>query len=612
MKHIILILFLLFSLTVFAENNYPVKVINGKKYYEYTIQKGEGLYRISQKFGVSQADLYACNSNLQDGLISGQVILVPMVAQNDSRESKVNDTSYTHIVKAKETLFGISRQYGLTVAELIALNPSATEGLKIGDVLTIKKQQKNIISSSNVKPETPKNQKPVTHVERSFLQSSAAIGEQSDWVSNDKLMHRVLPKETFFGISKKYNVTIADLLSANPNLGGELKIGDILTIPVSASTPSIINKNEKSPAYSNPISEKINSDSSIKFSNQFLVNKSSGALNVALLMPFMTTINNFDGSGNRFIDFYRGILLALNKIKSEGISVNLYVYDTGKTIDETDSVLNLLDAHALDWIIGPAYTIQLHAVTDYAKKKHIYTLVPFSSLLSNNERNEFVLQFNPPPVLLYDSISNKIIESRRFNNYIFANTKNNDLNKAGEFALEFKKVLIHNKIKYTEVNLTEENIDTLKVLCGIKNTLLIPETSDQSDIYNIENALTGFGMSNIALWGTDEWGTLLNNYSPLYYFSLFDMHPTHAYETLYHRNFGPNYNSMPRYDLLGYDIMLYIINSSNVPQFHAHLYDYLQTNPQFVRTGNNKGFINWNYYLKKYDGLEMKVIHDMN
>ena len=60
----------------------------------------------------------------------------------------------THTVAPKETPYGISKQYGLTVDELYRLNPSAKEnGLKIGDVVLVSKSgsaSKSVVSAPAV------------------------------------------------------------------------------------------------------------------------------------------------------------------------------------------------------------------------------------------------------------------------------------------------------------------------------------------------------------------------------------------------------------------------------------------------------------------------------
>lgn len=78
--HIFALICVIFStMSAWAQTSYPIDTINGQAVYRYPVQKGEGLYRISVNFGVSQEELVQWNPILQhEGLKLGQTILVPV------------------------------------------------------------------------------------------------------------------------------------------------------------------------------------------------------------------------------------------------------------------------------------------------------------------------------------------------------------------------------------------------------------------------------------------------------------------------------------------------------------------------------------------------------
>ncbi|MCD9854143.1 LysM peptidoglycan-binding domain-containing protein [Epilithonimonas sp. JDS] len=116
----------------------------------------------------------------------------------------------THTVAPKETPYGISKQYGLSIDELYQLNPSKKEGgLKIGDVLVISK------TGSSTKTVTPKT-------------TPAAVVASSGKTGTITLQ----PKQTVYGITKQYKISEADLRKLNPQLDSNLKIGDKITLPL--------------------------------------------------------------------------------------------------------------------------------------------------------------------------------------------------------------------------------------------------------------------------------------------------------------------------------------------------------------------------------------------
>ncbi len=125
----------------------------------HTIQPGETLYKLTQKYGVTAQNICRANPGLNEkNFRIGQVICIPAPSKTDGSTTTVatatpqpkaeapvvaptpkkQEFQDMHKVKRKETIFSISRQYGITEAELIAANPELrTEKLKKGKFLRI-------------------------------------------------------------------------------------------------------------------------------------------------------------------------------------------------------------------------------------------------------------------------------------------------------------------------------------------------------------------------------------------------------------------------------------------------------------------------------------------
>jgi len=71
------------------ENAYSTKKINGKEYFLYTVQQGEGIYGISKKFDVTQEELSKVNPEINSGLKNGQQLLVPVTQKNKQLKLKL-------------------------------------------------------------------------------------------------------------------------------------------------------------------------------------------------------------------------------------------------------------------------------------------------------------------------------------------------------------------------------------------------------------------------------------------------------------------------------------------------------------------------------------------
>jgi LysM repeat protein len=183
---------LMISLAIFLSFN---KVTAQDSIIEHTIQKGETAYFIAQKYKVSIDEIYKLNPQSQNGIKDNQIIKIPV----HSSEKINQNQQITHIVGAKETLFGLSKQYHVSVEALQNANPILAGGLQIG-------QELNIPNASNL---------PKTEI-----------------TASSKITHQVLAKESLFSIARQYNVSVQDLENLNKELlQNGLQIGQTISIP---------------------------------------------------------------------------------------------------------------------------------------------------------------------------------------------------------------------------------------------------------------------------------------------------------------------------------------------------------------------------------------------
>lgn len=163
---------------------------------EHRIQKGETAFFIAQKYKVSVDEIYKLNPESQNGIKDNQIIKIPA-------HSLQNTTSkqQTHIVAPKETLFGLSKQYHVSVEAIQNANSEIlASGLQIGQELII-----------------PQNLDSTTKSEAGF---------------SSKTTHQVVAKESLFSIARQYNVSVQDLENLNKDiLINGLQIGQTISIP---------------------------------------------------------------------------------------------------------------------------------------------------------------------------------------------------------------------------------------------------------------------------------------------------------------------------------------------------------------------------------------------
>ncbi len=145
------------------------------------------------------------------------------LAQAPVRRSDVVETIdgkryYIHLVAEQQTLFSLSQAYDVAIEELNAINPQLRDGLRIGQVLRI--------------PEKTASETPVTATK------SAATNPKVPDNPAKKPTHLVQQGETLYSISRRYQISVDQLLSMNPFLNEGLKTGQVLQITPNEQAPA--------------------------------------------------------------------------------------------------------------------------------------------------------------------------------------------------------------------------------------------------------------------------------------------------------------------------------------------------------------------------------------
>lgn len=210
------LVFLLLSFiasTAMAEikDSIGVEKKDGKVFVLHQVDAKETLYSISRRYAAKVEDIKAANPDMGEAIKIGQTLRIPYkgTAQNIGSTTSVatDKNGKTHTIEKKETLYSISKEYGVTVEELTKANPGIENGLKEGQTIRIPVSGKVAVPEK----EAPKNGK----------------------------IHQVEAKETLFGISRKYNVSVDDIKKANPQLIDGLKEGMEIVIPEKGSKPAV-------------------------------------------------------------------------------------------------------------------------------------------------------------------------------------------------------------------------------------------------------------------------------------------------------------------------------------------------------------------------------------
>lgn len=126
--------------------------IGGVKYYLHTVEKGQTLFAIAKFYSIDINDLVIENPDAIDGIKPGQILKIPFEKKKVTIATIDTSNCILHKVEPGQTLYSISRQFGVDVEKIKLLNPELKDGLKAGQTLRI---------PSNKKTETVVSVKPV-------------------------------------------------------------------------------------------------------------------------------------------------------------------------------------------------------------------------------------------------------------------------------------------------------------------------------------------------------------------------------------------------------------------------------------------------------------------
>ncbi|MGI2256989.1 hypothetical protein ACRRVD_00110 [Candidatus Cardinium hertigii] len=124
--------------------------------------------------------------------------------------------------------------------------------------------------------------------------------------------------------------------------------------------------------------------------------KHKTAYDVAVLLPFFVDELDYEACTDQFvIELYQGIQLAIEKLAQDGIVINLFTFDTKRSVEVTKALLAQEAMPYMDLIIGPLYPDTIPLVAAFAKKHKINLVNPISDNSTITHSNPFAFLFQP-------------------------------------------------------------------------------------------------------------------------------------------------------------------------------------------------------------------------
>ncbi len=544
----------------------------------HTVERGQTIYSIAALYKVSENDIYRLNPSSRDQIREGETLKIPRSGTSNASARTAEGGFVQHTIRSGETLYSLSKSYGLTPSDITAANPGLDAGtFHVGKTIRIPPS--------------------------SGAAASASTGE----------VYTIKKNETLYGLSRRFNTDSESLIRLNPDLKNGLRPGMVIKVPAkksdtapsTPSTPASGTKNEY--------------DIEAMRAHRNEVNRLDVA-RVALLLPFQTSDTK---NVPRFVEYYEGFLMAIDSLRRTGYSIDLSVYDLGDGTSKTEEVLRTDEVSAADLIIGGVTEGQIELIADYASRKGVKYVIPLSSKLEKlTSGNSFIFQVNTPKAYVAPLAAARACSLLAGYNAIFVSIGDKD--EELDFVRALKAEMTKKGIANREVGYNSRTFmsDLTGLLSTSKPNVIIPTSSSESALAKLRPTLRSLLQSKsnyrLTLFGYPEWQTYTNYTRDFGAFNTYIYTPFYAnsrsanvrrftsrYKSFYQKNMHQTY---PRYAMLGFDTGMYFIGAlqKHGANFEENIrqmkYNSLQMGLYYnERMSNWGGFMNQNIYIVHYN-----------
>lgn len=532
-------------------------------------------------------------------------VLCPLQVKGQKKVEKT--VKYT--VQPGETILGIAHRHGTTLDHLLSLNPGVQpDYVQAGQVVIVPyvpggaepaptPAQRAAAARATEKNAVVKKQPAAGNAaimpNAVSKVSYAEVGQQPQPVKVTYKEYKAKKKETAYGIAKANNITVDELIEANPEMkqeGYKLKKGSVLRIPVK---PIV-----KKPTF-----------------------KGLNTIRLAVILPLVGNGVEFD----RSVEFYRGLLMGVEELKQAGVNVVVSVYnEPAPDVSIASQMLQVVGQNP-DVIVGPLYPTHFTDVTAVSAKK-VKVVVPFSSKVPQVDYRPEVYVLNTPAV--YENALALDLFMTNFKKQTHVILLHGQSGNKRSFSEELQRRLSSAGYDIVSLPTSASTQQMTAALLGKKQGeyIIVPDDASEATMKqmltktaDLQHALSG---AQISLLGYESWlpyaeGSMreqihaANTYilTPNYYYPYTTA--SKAFYEKYRKWFKADFvSSKPRMAPLGYDFARGFLGS-----MATYGYDFstqspqkgsvaaqpkLQSEPRFITVGGNGGYVSRSMWLVRF------------
>ncbi len=521
---------------------------------------------------------------------------VPDVVVSKEKANIGGKIFFVHKVLPKQTLYSISKAYGITEAELVAANPDCKEGLKAGSILFVPVTGENA-GAAAVKP-VEKDEKTEPEVRQAAPEETI---EDDTTLEIDRVIeHPVRWYESLTSIARKYKISVAEIMAYNGLTDTDSIRGRTLLIPVYKERKAQEPEDSEDPEANNGDDEASGKDNTgedpvtpVRKQRWY---SAAEPIRIALVLPF----NASTTPAAPFLNFYSGALMAVQEQKEKGAHVILNVYDLAQG---AQTILDDPRFQESDVVIGPVEASTLDPFLSFSDQHGVILVSPLDHKADSlADTHPFFFQ---APASSTTQLNNLIASVRgRNQGPVYLVTSNTT--DEGKLIERFEEQLHADGISYRKVSLTElpdmvsaaSRLEPARVVIGSENRMFTAEVISALNALSKQNVPMQVWCTNrVRNYETSDPDALFNLgvRTSVPYFIDYSNPDDQAFVRKYRSFF---YTEPDDFAFQGHDVLSYFIHalmqqgSAFIDHADLHPMQLLHCNLHFVREDEKSGWRN--------------------
>lgn len=299
----------------------------------------------------------------------------------------------------------------------------------------------------------------------------------------------------------------------------------------------------------------------------------AAAVRVGVLLP----LKERSPLGQMMLEFYRGLLLAVDSVKNQGLSVEVYTLDSGTTEASLREALAGGSLRPADLIFGPGVPEQAEALAAYCRQQGIRLVMPFNTPCATLATNPYVFQAMLPQEALYEAAVQLTLESLADAHFVLLRCGEAD-DRAASFQSALAERLQAYGLPHSVLNVQADAGAVVQALSITRNNLVIPDSRSEAALERMAQQLNAFRQTHpnyrFSLLGYPDWLAFATRRSELlfacdtYLFTPFYANPlsgrTIRFAQRYEQDFrSPLLPLLPSPAMTGFDLGYHFLHGVN-------------------------------------------------